>query len=120
MGAITIGTSKYTTVYSLDEKGAGGAHHKYEVLINEPTGVVRERVATVNFQKGGIVESGVNGCHNEDLLAIVVHRLQCFQDGPFACRENALALTKIEEALHWLRHRTNSREARGVEGVLVP
>jgi hypothetical protein len=52
----------------------------------------------------------------EDLLQICRHRLQCFQDGNFACREHALALTKIEEALHWLKHRTADRQRRGVEG----
>ena len=36
--------------------------------------------------------------------------------GDFACRENALALTKVEEALHWLNHRTADRQRRGVEG----
>jgi hypothetical protein len=55
----------------------------------------------------------------EDLLAIVIHRLQGFQTGPFKCRENALALTKLEEALHWLNHRTARRVSRGVEGMNV-
>jgi len=43
--------------------------------------------------------------------------LRSFQAGPYACRENALALTKIEEAMHWLNHRTAERQARGVEGT---
>jgi len=34
-------------------------------------------------------------------------------------RELSLALTKLEEAMHWLRHRTNARIARGVEGTNV-
>jgi hypothetical protein len=29
-------------------------------------------------------------------------------------------LTKLEEAMHWLHHRTNERVRRGVEGVLKP
>jgi hypothetical protein len=64
-----------------------------------------------------VKEFGVNGCHQEDLLAIVIDRLRSFQAGPFACRENALALTKIEEAMHWLNHRTSERKNRGVEGT---
>ena len=39
------------------------------------------------------------------------------QAGKFRCRENALAITKLEEALHWLAHRTADRERRGVEGT---
>ena len=71
----------------------------------------------VQFQNGPVKEFGVNGCHQEDLLAIVIDRLQSFQAGEFSCRENALALTKLEEAMHWLNHRTNARIARGVEGT---
>lgn len=43
-----------------------------------------------------------NGLTNEVLLAIVKDRLECSQRGAHRCREDALALTKIEEALHWL------------------
>ena len=54
---------------------------------------------------------------HEVLLAILIDRLQSFQAGPYACRENALALTKLEEAQHWLQARTKARMARGVEGT---
>ena len=54
---------------------------------------------------------------NEDLIAIVIDRMQGFQSGQFKCRENAVALTKLEEALMWLRKRTQDREDRGVEGT---
>jgi hypothetical protein len=37
-------------------------------------------------------------------------------DVAYACREIALAVTKIEEGLHWLHHRTLERTRRGVEG----
>jgi hypothetical protein len=33
------------------------------------------------------------------------------------CSENALAITKLEEATHWLKARTNRREAQGTEGT---
>ena len=39
--------------------------------------------------------------------------------GRFRCRENALIITKVEEAIHWGNHRTAERERRGVEGVNV-
>ena len=54
---------------------------------------------------------------NEDLLVMVIRRLQEFQESEFKCRENAMAITKIEEALLWLRKRTIARENRGVEGT---
>ncbi|ODT86711.1 MAG: hypothetical protein ABS78_15575 [Phenylobacterium sp. SCN 70-31] len=69
------------------------------------------------FQNGPIGEVGVNGLTHEALLAILVDRLRAFQAGPFSCRENALALTKLEEAQQWLGARTRARMVRGVEGT---
>ena len=51
---------------------------------------------------------------------IVLDRLRGFQESEFKCRENALAITKLEEAMHWLHHRTRARVARGVEGTNTP
>jgi hypothetical protein len=72
---------------------------------------------SIDFQNGPIAEAGVNGLTQEVLLAICADRLRSFQAGKFACRENALALTKIEEAQHWLHHRTKARMDRGLEGT---
>lgn len=121
MRELNIGTKKYSKVVCLDEPGAGGACHVYEIVgvekIGAPTSHTHRLFGSINFQNGLIKEARANGCHQEDLLAIVIDRLQHFQKGKFACRENAVALTKIEEALHWLRHRTNARAERGVEGT---
>ena len=57
-----------------------------------------------------------NGAILEDVIASCVDRLDFFQGSKFACRENALAVTKLQEALHWLNHRTLERRRRGVEG----
>lgn len=95
-----------------DEPGAGEANHEYAV-----TGFDAGGTHHVRFQNGPIAEHGVNGITQEVLLAIVIDRLQSFQAGPFACRENALALTKLEEAQHWLFSRTLARMQRGVEGT---
>jgi len=109
---------KYTKVYAVDEKGIGGANHEYHIAFDrDNNGYISTQ--GINFQKGAIKESKVNGIMNEDLLCIVIDRLQGFQSEKFACRENAIALTKIEEALMWLRKRTEDREARGVEGTHI-
>jgi hypothetical protein len=112
-----------------DEPGAGGANHAYLVRgmanlgENPSLRSIREAgegtgdSAGILFQNGPINEKGVNGLTQEVLLAIVADRLRGFQAGPFACRENALALTKIEEAQHWLQQRTIARMRRGVEGT---
>jgi hypothetical protein len=103
-----------------DEPGAGGACHVYEVSgFSGPDIPKGSGYVVLNFQNGPINEAGVNGITQEVLLAIVIDRLRSFQAGPYACRENALALTKIEEAQHWLLSRTRARMARGVEGTHV-
>ena len=93
-----------------DEPGSGGANHRYEIKVGAET-------THLDFQNGPIAEVGVNGLTQEALIAVVVDRLRAFQAGPFVCRENAIALTKLEEAQHWLHHRTRARIARGVEGT---
>ncbi len=96
----------------LDERGDGNAYHNYEIRSFD-----KQKVLTnISFQKGPLRENKLNGCFQEDLIEICVHRLRCFQNGEFACRENEIALTKLEEALMWLNRRTRDRVARGVEG----
>ena len=115
-------TSKYTEVWheDADMQKFGAPHHFHVcqsgVNYNDPTINIKE-LSSVNFQEGPIKECGVNGVCNEDLIAMVICRLEHFQKGQFACRENALAITKLEEALLWLRKRTMGREQRGVEGT---
>lgn len=105
-----------------DEPGQGGACHHYEIALTEGKMsnfiISAEGTALlIPFQNGPIKESGVNGISGEALIAIVIDRLRSFQAGPFACRDNAVALTKLEEAMMWLQKRTRDRLARGVEGT---
>jgi hypothetical protein len=51
------------------------------------------------------------------VIQAALDRLYFYQAGKFKCRENALTITKLEEALHWCQHRTADREERGVEGT---
>ena len=115
---LTIGTDKYTSVFAVDERGAGNANHEYDIRFDKDNnGYISTQ--KIMFQKGPIQENGVNGIHNEDLISIVIDRLQGFQSGNYSCRENAIAITKLEESLLWLRKRTMDREVRGVEGKSI-
>lgn len=51
----------------------------------------------------------------EEMLRISINRL-IELNSRFSCRENSIAITKMEEALMWLNARTVDRAARGVEG----
>ena len=106
----------------MDEPGAGGANHQYQIQQpakgDAPEGATAlSGITFIGFQNGPIAEAGVNGITQEALLAIVIDRLRSFQNGPFKCRENAIALTDCEEALMWLQRRTVARIKRGVEGT---
>ena len=68
----------------------------------------------------GVTRAEPNGAFVETIIAITKQRIEFYQTaaaGKFACRENAIAITKLDEALLWLDKRTRDREARGVEGT---
>jgi len=101
----------------LDEGLEQDAPSHYRVSgFEHPDGTTK---ADLKFQHGPIAEQGVNGVTQETLIEICIDRLRWFQKGPYACRENAIALTKLEEAQMWLQRRTRDRMKRGVEGTHV-
>lgn len=78
---------------------------------------VRHDVNSLSFtiQNGPIKEAGVNGCQVNEIIEaakIIIEGL----NQKFPCRENSMAITKLDECLMWLEKRTKDREARGVEG----
>jgi hypothetical protein len=56
-----------------------------------------------------------DGTTNEEILEMLIDRMNYLQ-GKFPCRENAIAITKLDEALLWLNKRTSDRIKRDVEG----
>lgn len=110
------------TIHVLDEPGIGNASHVYGIgfVVGKPDNSDDDRetkASLISFQNGPIGEVGINGISQEVLLAIVEDRLIGFQSGPYSCRENSIALTKIQEAMLWLGKRTSDRMKRGVEGT---
>lgn len=103
-------TDSAIKVTVLDDPAPNGASRNYKV---EHPGITGGSL-TISFQGGPVNAdgSGINGVTNEILLAILADRLRGFQTGPFACRENEQAITKIEEAQHWLNSRTLARLRR--------
>ncbi len=72
-------------------------------------------VVSFTIQSDPIGEVGVNGIQATDMLEYVKCLFESLNEA-FPCRENALTITKIEEALHWQEARTKNRVKRGVEG----
>lgn len=79
---------------------------------------VRHDVNSISFtlQNGPVKEKGVNGCQVDTMIEaakIIIEGL----NKNFPCRENAVAITKLDEALMWLDKRKKDREKRNVEGT---
>ena len=73
--------------------------------------------ATPPVTDGEILEWGLEGVHVENHIDYALARLENFQAGQLKCRENALAITHLQEARHWLEHRMHDRDNRGVLGT---
>jgi hypothetical protein len=127
------GLNEALDVIVQDEPGPGGANHLYAIFLKPPSRP-EQVCAVLEFQNGPIATpQDMNGITNEALLAVLIDRMRGFQfahgddcrfdvnkRGAFACRENACALTHLEEAMMWLQKRTRERMQRGVEGKLKP
>lgn len=113
---------KLNSVIAVDEVGPGGANHHYVIQYElYPVGEPKEihKLIEIQFQNGARKEEkSIHGVIDSDLLEIVRDRLKAFQAGPFATRENACALTHIEEALMWMNRRVEDRIERNVLGTM--
>ena len=117
MRKLNTNKNENTEVFAVDERGPGGANHHYEVHGKIKTSDLFPPKHIFIFQKGPLKENPMNGIQNEDLIAIVIDRLNGFQKGDFECIDNAKALVNLYGALVNLRNRTKERERRGVEGT---
>lgn len=98
--------------------------NRVDVNGNPAGGFVSGTGLAISWQDGplgrGDDRKTPNGAFVETVIAAAKQRIEHYQkvaEGRFACRENALAITKLDEALLSLDKRTRDREARGVEGT---
>lgn len=108
---------KLNKVIAIDEKGNGGANHHYVIHAN-PQETDARLMGEIQFQDGARKEQdSTHGIIDTDLLEIVRHRLQCFQQGQYAIEYNAKALEHLEIALMYLNRRVEDRIERNVLGT---
>jgi len=119
---------KLNQVFAIDEPGNGGAYHNYMICAKDAAVLSEDKdsisvvpdnmLGEIYFQNGPRKdESSIHGVIDTDLLEIVRDRLKAFQAGPYSSRENAVALTHIEEALMWMNRRVEDRIERNVLGT---
>lgn len=68
------------------------------------------------IQKGPIKEAGLNGCQVDQIIHVAKIIVEGLNKN-FPCRENAVVITKLDEALMWLDKRKKDRVKREVEGI---
>ena len=109
---------KLNTIYRIGDIGPGGAYHTYMIALVDINIPVELPKHFISFQKGPRKDPDAqHGILDSDLLEIVRDRLQHFQKGEYSTRENAIALTHIEEALMWMNRRVEDRLEREVLGT---
>ena len=96
---------------SVDKKY--NASHNFKIVDSKDD----KTLCIIHFQEGPTKEVGINGIFMPDLLGICLSMLEDFQSTEFKCRENALAITAIEEAILRLKQRQLERKKRGVQGT---
>lgn len=79
---------------------------------------VRNDKNSISFtiQNGPIKENGLNGCQVDTIIEAAKIIIEGLNE-KYSCRENSMAITKLDEALLWLAKRKKDREQRGVEGA---
>jgi len=86
--------------------------HLYELANFENKESQGQSLQFIQKEPVGSVDSTelkvVDGTTNEEVIKVLLNRLNYFQS-KFPCRENAIAITKLDEALLWLNKRTADR-----------
>jgi len=125
-GVETIGGFKVVVMDDLREKfpdkfnESGAMDYKWFEKDIRPSNFVyvRHDVNSISFtiQSGPAKEAGVNGCQVDTLIEAAKVMIEGLNK-KLPTRENALAITKLDEAIMWLDKRKKDREFRGVEGT---
>jgi hypothetical protein len=97
------------------EVGPGGAAQMYRVTTGDEEGHTIECLELYFPSADG---KNTHNVTHEVMLAILIDRLIGFQNGPFACEDNAVALSLLMSAKARLDRRSIERQSRGVEGKL--
>ena len=109
MSWINLSNSCYddslTYLQAQEKEDGNPTHHDFEVRRTLDNKVLGK----VHFQQGALGDEGPNGILNEDLLMMIIDRVESFQSSKLRCRDNENALQHLYEALFWLNQRNSKR-----------
>lgn len=102
--------------YALKNFESGVADQEIQFIEKIPEKVfVSEGTADPKEVETGRLITVNDGTTNEEVLEMLIDRMKYLQ-AKFPCKENACAITHMEESLMWLEKRTRDRIKRNVEG----
>jgi len=116
----TVFPSTERSISVEDDPEYGGAHlYVFQNSRGFNNGIAESDQSTqkIQFVQKNADGTMIPGVQSEQLLIALVDRHKKLND-KFPSREGALAITKMEEALHWLQARVEERISRGVMGNL--
>ena len=112
--------SEEITIHVKEDDTYGGAHlYEFTESLGFNNGKAdyistKQRLQFVKKEEDGSMTAGIQ---SEQILIALIDRHKKLND-KFPSREGALAITKMEEALHWLEARVKERINRQVMGEL--
>lgn len=74
----------------------------------------------IKFQSGLPPEVGVNGTRVEDVMDILIQKLEAYQLGTVPCKENEEAIASLKSARDAMTRRLNRRMTQGVFNTMAP
>ncbi len=75
---------------------------------------------SIKFQNGLPPDVGINGVRAEDVIDVLIAKLEAYQHGNLACKENEQALDSLQIARDALVRRRQRRQLQGVYNTLAP
>lgn len=106
--------------FTVIEEGTQYELPNYEVIDGEGIKEIKHSGQLINFVRGSKLKGEDvpkrEGTLHEHLLSMMIYDLQ-YKNGLVPSREGSLAITKLQEALSWLRQRQVDRISRNVEGT---
>jgi len=112
--------ARFYTYYGVN--GVFDASNVVDEDYNPTGGSVKSTGVDIRWQNGPRGQEGTdelaapNGAFVEDVLYAAMQRLEFFNKSKYYDRGNSIAITKIQEAMQAMKHRSVERSARGVEG----
>lgn len=97
-----------------------GASYELPTYVVGEDGLQDAQGIVINFVKGDKSNPETyrqDGVITESIIQLAKEFMETVNVGDLACRENAMVITKLDEALMWINKRAEDRKLRGVQGT---